>query len=173
MPENTKLPWIAWKEQALPAHTEALVYMDFHLGLPRYRTAVYYNGHWWDARLQNPITDGRITHYLELTKPGEVVAAVPSPLLDLYQRIEAGLPDKTILFMRLGDFYEVYLGNAKFAAKILGVALAKRNGVDLCSIPLRAYRKHFKKMLLTGYTVALYDSDNSKPIIIKRMLTDI
>ena len=39
-------------------------------------------------------------------------------MMDQYRRIRRELPENTILFFRLGDFYEMFMEDAKEAARI-------------------------------------------------------
>ena len=51
-----------------------------------------------------------------------------TPMLKQYTSIRKDLPEDVLLFFRLGDFYELFMDDAKEAAGLLGVALTKRNG---------------------------------------------
>jgi len=59
-----------------------------------------------------------------------------------YLQIKQKMQD-TILFFRLGDFYEMFFDDAKIASKILGITLTSResgkgNKVPLAGIPYHA-----------------------------------
>ena len=59
-----------------------------------------------------------------------------TPMLKQYTAIRKELPEDVLLFFRLGDFYELFMDDAKEAAGLLGVALTKRNGM---SSPIARY----------------------------------
>jgi len=52
-----------------------------------------------------------------------------TPMMSQYRRIKAELPPGTILFFRLGDFYEMFFEDAVEASRILDIALTKRQKV--------------------------------------------
>ena len=53
-----------------------------------------------------------------------------TPMMSQYRRIKAELPPGTILFFRLGDFYEMFFEDAVEASRILDIALTKRQYID-------------------------------------------
>ena len=61
-----------------------------------------------------------------------------TPMMQQYLSIRRGLPDRTLLLFRLGDFYELFMEDAKVAADVLNVALTKRNGMPMCGVPFHA-----------------------------------
>ncbi|MEY2544454.1 MAG: mismatch repair protein MutS, partial [Verrucomicrobiota bacterium] len=52
-----------------------------------------------------------------------------TPMMQQYQRLRKSIPADTLLFFRLGDFYELFFEDAKEASVLLNVALTKRNEV--------------------------------------------
>ena len=67
-----------------------------------------------------------------------------------------------ILFYRMGDFYEMFLGDAEKAAAILEIALTSRNKNDsspipMCGIPFRAADNYIAKLIENGCKVAVCD----------------
>src|SRR5215813_15632763 len=82
-----------------------------------------------------------------------------SPLMRQYREIKRGYPE-TILFFRVGDFYEMFYEDAHEASKLLSIALTSRdkssaNPVALCGIPYHASQGYIAKLLQAGRTVAL------------------
>ena len=67
-------------------------------------------------------------------------------------------PD-SILFFRMGDFYETFYEDAKTCSKVLGLTLTSRskgtNPIPLAGVPYHAVDGYLKKMLLAGYKVAV------------------
>ena len=54
------------------------------------------------------------------------MAAKTSPLMEQFGRIKRAHPD-SILFFRVGDFYETFHDDAVEAARLLGITLTSRN----------------------------------------------
>ena len=83
----------------------------------------------------------------------------PKPLLKQYRDIKQHYPD-TIVFFRVGDFYEMFYEDAKEAAALLNIALTTRDKnspdpVPLCGVPYHAATSYLAKLLKAGKTVAL------------------
>ncbi len=97
--------------------------------------------------------------------------ALNTPMLRQYLEIKAGVPD-AILFFRLGDFYEMFLDDAKVAARELELTLTGRgkegNRVPMCGIPHHASESYIQKLVGRGYKVAICeqteDASHSKGI---------
>ena len=83
-----------------------------------------------------------------------------TPMLRQYMEIKEQYPD-TILFYRMGDFYEMFLDDAVIASKILGITLTSRsakeeaNKVPMCGIPFHAIGNYLGKLIKAGYRVAV------------------
>src|SRR5439155_497769 len=58
-----------------------------------------------------------------------------TPLMQQYREIKARYPD-TILFFRMGDFYEMFEDDAQLAARELGLTLTSRNSGGAAEVPL-------------------------------------
>ena len=74
-----------------------------------------------------------------------------TPMLRQYLSIKDGYPD-SILFFRMGDFYEMFFDDAKIASKILGITLTSRgsfNGekVPMCGVPHHSSRSYIAKLI--------------------------
>jgi len=103
-----------------------------------------------------------------------------TPMLKQYFEIKKDFPD-TILFFRMGDFYEMFFEDAKIAAPLLEVVLTtrdkkKENAVPLCGIPYHARDMYAAKLLKKGHKVAVCeqveDPAQAKGIV-KRDVTHI
>ena len=93
-----------------------------------------------------------------------------------YRRAKAEIAPDTILFFRLGDFYEMFFEDAVVAAEILGIALTKRQGVPMCGVPFHAADLYLAKLLRAGKKVALCDQMEDPALakgIVKREVTGI
>ncbi|KJS80186.1 MAG: DNA mismatch repair protein MutS [Peptococcaceae bacterium BICA1-8] len=76
-----------------------------------------------------------------------------------YQEIKSQYQD-SILFYRLGDFYEMFGPDALLAAKLLEIALTSReagkgNRVPMCGIPYHSADNYIAKLINKGYKVAI------------------
>ncbi|MCP4022671.1 MAG: DNA mismatch repair protein MutS, partial [Desulfobacteraceae bacterium] len=82
-----------------------------------------------------------------------------TPMMAQYLSIKAQYKD-TILFYRMGDFYEMFHDDAKKAASILEIALTSRNKNDnnpipMCGVPFRAADNYIAKLIENGCKVAV------------------
>lgn len=96
-----------------------------------------------------------------------------TPMMRQYQGIKEKAPD-TILFYRLGDFYEMFGEDAELAAPILQIALTGRDAGDgkriaMCGVPYHALDNYLSKLVNAGHKVAICeqveDSKNAKGIV--------
>ncbi len=81
-------------------------------------------------------------------------------MLQQYLGIKEQHPD-TILFYRMGDFYEMFFEDAEIASRILGITLTSRNSknaankVPMCGIPYHAAPTYLAKLVKAGRRVAI------------------
>ena len=80
-----------------------------------------------------------------------------SPMMDQYRRIKRELPPDTILFFRLGDFYEMFFDDARDASGLLDIALTRRQGVPMCGVPYHAAESYLARLIRAGRKVAICD----------------
>ena len=71
-----------------------------------------------------------------------------------YKRIKQAHTD-SILFFRLGDFYEMFQSDAKEASSILNLTLTKRHGIPMCGIPYHAAHSYIARLLKAGRKIAI------------------
>jgi DNA mismatch repair protein MutS len=76
-------------------------------------------------------------------------------MMQQYRRLRGSIPADTLLFFRLGDFYELFFEDAKEAADLLNVALTKRNGMPMCGVPYHAAPNYIAKLIKAGRRVAI------------------
>lgn len=81
----------------------------------------------------------------------------PTPMMAQYRRIRAELPPDTILFFRLGDFYEMFFDDAKTASQVLDIALTKRGSTPMCGVPYHSSELYLAKLIRAGLKVAICD----------------
>jgi DNA mismatch repair protein MutS len=60
-----------------------------------------------------------------------------------------------LLFFRLGDFYEMFLEDAKIASPVLEIALTSRQKIPMCGVPHFAVDAYAAKLLRRGFKVAI------------------
>ncbi len=85
------------------------------------------------------------------------MADAETPMMRQYLAVRRELPPRTLLFFRLGDFYELFGDDAKEAAGILNVALTKRGTTPMCGVPYHAARGYIEKLINAGRRVAICD----------------
>ena len=77
-----------------------------------------------------------------------------TPVMRQYLTIKADFPD-TLLFYRMGDFYELFFDDAKRAAKYLDITLTARgkgsdNPVPMAGVPYHAAESYLAKLVKMG-----------------------
>lgn len=87
-------------------------------------------------------------------------------MMQQYLRIKADHPN-TLLFYRMGDFYELFYDDAKKASKILDITLTARgqsggNPIPMCGIPYHAADNYLSRLIKRGESVAICEQ-TSKP----------
>src|SRR5213596_3171656 len=98
-----------------------------------------------------------------------------TPMMQQYRRLRGSIPADTLLFFRLGDFYELFFEDAKEASGLLNVALTKRNGVPMCGVPYHAAQTYIAKLIKAGRRVAICDqtSEPQPGKIVSRDITQV
>ena len=89
----------------------------------------------------------------------EVDRSKLSPMMLQYMEIKDNYED-TIIFFRLGDFYEMFFDDAILASRELELTLTgKQAGLDervpMCGIPHHAYSGYVDTLIEKGYKVAI------------------
>ncbi len=88
-----------------------------------------------------------------------VIKPTTTPMMQQYLRIKEEHPD-TLLFYRMGDFYELFLEDAIKASSILGITLTSRGQIDgkpvqMAGIPHHAADGYLAKLLKASESVAI------------------
>src|SRR5919107_898471 len=84
----------------------------------------------------------------------------PTPMLRQYQELKRQHPG-TLLFFRLGDFYELFFDDAVTGARELEITLTARQkerggaGVPMCGVPHHSVSGYISKLIRKGYRVAI------------------
>ena len=103
-----------------------------------------------------------------------------TPLMTQYRAVKAQHPD-SILFFRMGDFYEMFYEDAKTASKILGITLTTRGhgkggDIPLAGFPYHALDTYLSKMIRAGYRVAICEQTEDPKLakgIVKRDVVQV
>lgn len=97
-----------------------------------------------------------------------------TPMMQQYSKIKEQYED-CLLFFRLGDFYELFLDDAKIGAAILEITLTKRprgkdGEIPMAGVPHHAADSYIAKLVKNGYKVAICEqiSDPSEKGIVER-----
>lgn len=85
--------------------------------------------------------------------------AAGTPLMRQYAAIKKQHPN-SLLFFRLGDFYELFFEDAAIASKELQITLTSRNkekgiAVPMCGVPYHAAEGYIGKLIRKGFRVAI------------------
>ena len=62
-----------------------------------------------------------------------------TPMMKQYQSIRKNLSQDTVLFFRMGDFYEMFFEDAKRASVIMDITLTARGGKTAARFPCAAF----------------------------------
>ncbi|MBS0657068.1 MAG: DNA mismatch repair protein MutS [Verrucomicrobia bacterium] len=98
-----------------------------------------------------------------------------TPMMRQYERLRSQLPADVLVFFRLGDFYELFGGDAIKAAPLLNVALTKRNETPMCGVPSHALEHYLTRLVRKGQRVAVCDQVGEvKPgVLVEREISRI
>src|SRR5690554_247551 len=82
-----------------------------------------------------------------------------TPMMQQYLRIKAEYAD-TLLFYRMGDFYELFFDDAKRAAQLLDITLTNRGQsagqpIPMAGVPYHAAEGYLARLLELGESVAI------------------
>ena len=82
-----------------------------------------------------------------------------TPMMQQYLRIKADHPT-TLLFYRMGDFYELFFDDAEKASRLLGITLTARgtsngNPIKMAGVPFHAVDQYLSKLVKLGESIAI------------------
>lgn len=82
-----------------------------------------------------------------------------TPMMQQYLRIKAEHPH-TLLFYRMGDFYELFFEDAQKAAHLLGITLTARGQsggkpIPMAGVPFHSAESYIAKLIRQGLSVAI------------------
>lgn len=92
-------------------------------------------------------------------KRSEVQREKLSPMMQQYMEIKDKYED-SIIFFRLGDFYEMFFDDAIIASRVLELTLTGKQAgleerVPMCGVPHHAYASYIDTLIEKGYKVAI------------------
>ena len=98
-----------------------------------------------------------MSNKIALPEGGEPERA--SPMIAQFQALKAAHPD-TLLFYRMGDFYELFFADAEQAAPALDIALTKRGrhggeDIPMCGVPAHSAELYLHRLIRKGFRVAI------------------
>ena len=91
--------------------------------------------------------------------PSTDSAAGHTPMMQQYRRIKADFPD-TLVFYRMGDFYELFYDDARRANQLLDITLTTRGQsggepVVMAGVPVHSVESYLARLIKLGESVAI------------------
>ncbi len=82
-----------------------------------------------------------------------------TPMMQQYLRLKAEHPE-SLLFYRMGDFYELFFDDARFAHSLLDITLTTRGAsagepIAMAGVPVHALETYLAKLIKLGHSVAV------------------
>src|SRR3990167_11041793 len=82
-----------------------------------------------------------------------------TPMMQQYLRLKSNYPD-TVLFYRMGDFYELFYDDATKVARLLNITLTARGQsagkpIPMAGVPYHAAESYMAKLLRLGLSIAV------------------
>ncbi len=100
-----------------------------------------------------------------------------SPMMAQYFEIKSQYPG-TILFFRLGDFYEMFFDDAQIASKVLDLVLTGKDcgqgeKAPMCGVPFHSADNYIAKLVSYGYKVAICEQLEDPALTKKLVKRDV
>src|SRR5215207_6660988 len=82
-----------------------------------------------------------------------------TPMMAQFIEIKAANPD-SLLFYRMGDFYELFFRDAEIASQALGIVLTRRgkhdgDDIPMCGVPVERADDYLQRLIASGHRVAV------------------
>jgi DNA mismatch repair protein MutS len=82
-----------------------------------------------------------------------------TPMMAQYLHLKAEHPDR-LMFYRMGDFYELFYGDAERAAGLLGITLTRRGvsagkPIPMAGVPVHSVEQYLARLIRLGESVAV------------------
>ncbi len=96
---------------------------------------------------------------MKLESPEQPKAAVHTPMMQQYLALKSQYPDM-LLFYRMGDFYEMFHGDAERASRLLDITLTTRGQsagqpIRMAGVPYHAVEQYLARLVKLGESVAI------------------
>src|ERR1700759_2309300 len=101
-----------------------------------------------------------------------------SPAMRQYRAAKDAHPD-TLLFFRMGDFYELFFEDAIVASREMQLTLTARDkakSVPMCGVPYHAVDTYVQRLLRMGYKIALCEQTEDPKLaktVVRREVTRV
>ncbi|MBI3433900.1 MAG: DNA mismatch repair protein MutS [Proteobacteria bacterium] len=124
-----------------------------------------------DSPIAAPDAGGDAAHPRAVARPGQDGARA-TPMIEQYIEIKTANPD-SLLFYRMGDFYELFFADAETASRALGIALTKRgrhlgHDVPMCGVPVERADDYLHRLIALGHRVAVCEQLEDPALARKR-----
>jgi DNA mismatch repair protein MutS len=95
-----------------------------------------------------------------------------SPMMVQYLAIKRANPE-SLLFYRMGDFYELFFDDAVKASAALDIALTKRgkhegSDIPMCGVPVHSHEAYLSRLIRKGFKVAVAEQMEDPALAKKR-----
>jgi DNA mismatch repair protein MutS len=116
-----------------------------------------------DVPIEAPAVEGRADDAWVAEVPTQTAAVTPlgeaSPSMAQFLEIKAANPD-SLLWYRMGDFYELFFDDAVAASATLGIVLTKRGkhlgqDIPMCGVPIHRADEYLHRLIKAGHRVAV------------------
>ena len=93
--------------------------------------------------------------------PSDAPLSAHTPMMQQYLRAKAEHPDK-LVFYRMGDFYELFYGDAEHASRLLDITLTSRGQsagapIPMAGVPYHSLEPHLAKLMKSGESVVIVE----------------
>ncbi|MDM0046475.1 DNA mismatch repair protein MutS [Variovorax dokdonensis] len=94
-----------------------------------------------------------------MTQAAAIDLGAHTPMMQQYLQLKADFPD-TLLFYRMGDFYELFYADAEKAVRLLDITLTQRGQsagqpVVMAGVPVHAVDAYLARLIKLGESVAI------------------
>src|SRR3954447_26375793 len=91
--------------------------------------------------------------------------SAPTPMMAQYLALKAEA-EGSLLFYRMGDFFELFFEDARVAAQCLDIALTARGEhegapIPMCGVPIHAAEAYLARLIRAGHRVAIAEQVES------------
>ena len=113
-----------------------------------------------NSKIKSKNSDADLNIASNVTPVGKI-----TPMMEQYIEIKAANPG-SLLFYRMGDFYELFFDDAEEASRALGITLTKRGkhlgeDIPMCGVPFHAAEDYLHKLISLGHRVSVCEQMES------------